>query len=1030
MVRRTALVVVCLLAASFAPLVPAQTTSEDQLRLGVTVTAADGSVSASLVPTFHPDETIRFTFTVTNTGDQDVTLSRDEARADLQVGDLFGGTALTAASDPGGPVEIPAGHQRTVGNVTWDPSGHFDGWSSTHDAVVSHLTASASLHGVDTNATPQPFVVEERGLTVDAYDEPLGTFIVPYFPDGDTEVPVNVQLDRDDPIEGDLSFVVRDADGTVYTSDVVEDVTLNTTHPVASTSWGMIADDDVVVAGGTYLVQASVVADDGTRHRDAFPVEVRSLDEVFTHPIVTTDRSFYRAGDTVRINVTVQNPTDQARRLEFPTGQQVDAVVTRPNGSTWRWSDDRAFTQAETSRVVDAGSSVTWTVNFTLGDDAGSGSYRVEGIVTTEEPRESLPAAFHVGFEHQEPTCTGGETTDLGISLTDVDRNGRSTFAPGETVVVNLVNRADQVYDRGARVEIVDASGRMVFTEELARGVAIHPGSAHTIDWDQRMGEGTPAPNGSYRVAVTTPGGQVGFGFEIGDPSGSSGSSTGRIQGTSCTFEVPGYLHALSVQPDRPRYDPGENVTVRYRSDRQIDGQVVFTVLTPDREVVYRAATVHEEPLPGGSSDRFVWPQRTADGDPVDEGFYILRVAAGSRVGEAPVLVGEPGLGPLPLDGQTVRIDPRTRFHQDWSDDRIERSASAYGRHYAEILQEGRGADGGFTTDGDLVQGRYVSFSFDEDGRVTGYSVAPEGRQQSTVFSTITVRPYEAASGGPRPGVSLPNPILVGPNFVHRAELGMTHAVDSPRGPLMLRAAEDKTVDFTLDDGYSATVRDGDDNCVDVTGNRSLGICIHGGGQIQVTGSVVRAEMTRGSQLMVVNFPSDPAGSAITRGITDGAVGAEVVVGANGSAARQVQYGPGLGIDSRSLPGGVQLTVDRDVDAGTCVLVEVPKERLETSRLEEIRVSLDGEELPRATNLQALLDRCGQADGGSYVGIAGEDPQLMISVPHFSERQITVQNVAEVVQSPQFQLAVAQAFLVAAVVTLAAGVAVFRSGRE
>lgn len=1023
MVRRTALIVVCLLAASLAPLVPAQTVSEDQLRLSVQATAADGSLSTSLVPTFHPDETIRFTFTVTNTGDQSVTLSRDDARVDLQVDDAFGGTTLTDASDPGGSVEIPAGQQRTVGNVTWDPADHFAGWSSTHETVVSHLTASASLRVGDVNAS-QPLVVEERGLAVDAYDEPL-SFVVPYFPTGDTAVPVNVQLDRDDPITGDLSFVVRDADGVVYSSGVVDHVTLNTTHPVASTSWGMTADDGVVVDGGTYLVQAQVETDDGTRHRDAFPIEVRSASEVLTHPIVATDRPFYRAGDTVQINVTVRNPTDQARRLEFPTAQQVDAVVTRPNGSTWRWSDGKVFTQAETSRIVEADSAVTWTLNFTLAEDAESGSYRVEGVVTTHEPRESLPTAFHVGFEHQEPTCTGGETTDLSISLTDVDRNGRSTFAPGETVVVNLVNEADQVYDRGARVEVVDAAGETVFHKELARGVAIHPGSAHTIDWDQTLPDGRQAPNGSYRVTVTTPGGQVGFGFEIGDPSGSSGSSTGRIQGTSCSFDVPGYLDAISVRPDRPRYAPGDNVTVRYRAHRQIEGEVTLTVLTPSRDVVQQRTTVHEEPLPGGESDRFVWRQRDADGDPVDEGFYILRVTAGSRAGEAPVLIGDPGPGPLPTAGETVRIEPRSPHHQDWSDERLERSAEVYGRHYAELLQRGR-ADGGFTTDGDLVQGRYVSFSFDPAGRISGYSIAPTGRDQSTVFSSVAVRPYDAASGSSRAGLSLPNPIVVGPNFVHRADLGMTHAVDSPRGPLMFRAAEDKTVDFTLADGYSATVRDGDENCVDVSGNRSVGICIHGGGSIQVVDSVARAEMSAGSQLMVVNFPSDPTGQTITRGITDGAVGAEVVVGANGSSARQVRYGPGLGIDSRSLPGGVELVVDRDVEAGTCVLVEVPSERLETSRLEEIQVSLDGEELPRATNLQALLDRCGQADGGSYVGIAGEDPQLLISVPHFSERTITVQNVAEVVQSPEFQLAVAQAFLVATVVTLAAGVAVFR----
>lgn len=1025
MVRRSVvIVVVCLLAATLVPAAPAQTVSDDQLRLGVAVTAADGSLSTSLVPTFHPDETIRFTFAVTNTGDQAVTLTRDQARVALRAEDPFGGTALDLEADPGGPVEIPAdGQPHAIANVTWDPSGHFGDWSSAHDTVVSHLQASASLRGVDVNAT-QPFVVEERGLAVDAYDELLSTFVLPYFPAAGATVPVNVQLDRDDPVQGDLSFVVRDADGVVYRSGVVDQVTLNATHPTASTSWDMTAEDGAVVSSGRYLVQAEVAEADGTRHRDAFPVEVQDVSGVFTVPTVTTDRPFYLPGDTVRINVTIHNPTDQARRLEFPTHQEVDALVIRPNGSTWRWSDGRVFAQSTTSRVIEASSAYTWTVNFTLADDADTGSYRVEGIVTTQEPRESLPTAFHVGFEHQEPTCTGGETTDLGISLTDVDRNGRSTFAPGETVVVNLVNRAGQVYDGGARVEIVDGAGHTVFADELPRGRAIHPGSAHTFDWDQALSDGGQAPNGTYRVTVTTPGGEVGFAFEIGDPTGSSGSSTGQIQGTSCTFQVPGYVTPLEVRPDQPHYDPGENVTVRYRSDQRIEGRVTLTVLTPDRQVVHRVIRVHEEPLPAGAIDRLVWSQRTADGDAADEGFYILRVTAGSRGGEAPVLIGE--IGPdTRLPGDSIRIDvddARARF-ADWSDAHLEEALRQYGRQYAEALQRGE-TDGGFRTDGDLVQGRYVSFSFDPDGKIVGYSIAPEGRRQSTVFASIDVRPYEAAAAPT--GVAPPNPVVVGPNFLHRAELGMTHAVDDPRGPLMLRAAEDKTVDLTLSDGYSVQARGADDNCVDVSGNRSLGICLHGGGQIQVTGSVVRAEMARGSQLVVVHFPADPTRRQLADGITDGAVGAEIVVGPDGSATRDIRYGPGLGIEARPLPSGVELAVSRDVEAGTCVLVSVPEERLETSRLDEIRVTLDGEELLMATNLQALMSQCGRTDSGTYVGIAGEEPQLLVAVPHFSERTITVQNVAEVVQSPQFQLAVAQAFLVAAVITLAAGVAVFR----
>ncbi len=62
---------------------------------------------------------------------------------------------------------------------------------------------------------------------------------------------------------------------------------------------------------------------------------------------MTTDRTHYRPGDTIRITFEVFNHTKAPVRFDFGSGQRYDVVVEdREGNEIWRWSRGRMFTMA------------------------------------------------------------------------------------------------------------------------------------------------------------------------------------------------------------------------------------------------------------------------------------------------------------------------------------------------------------------------------------------------------------------------------------------------------------------------------------------------------------------------------------------------------------------------------------------------------------------------------------------------------------------------------------------------------------
>lgn len=105
--------------------------------------------------------------------------------------------------------------------------------------------------------------------------------------------------------------------------------------------------------------------------------------------------------DTLRLSIT---PEDEGRRfslswtpeggprtLLFPSGQRMDIVITRSDGSScWRWSDGRMFTMALAAVTLAEGETfehhLSWDGRCADGEPAAAGRY----TATAEIPLSRL----------------------------------------------------------------------------------------------------------------------------------------------------------------------------------------------------------------------------------------------------------------------------------------------------------------------------------------------------------------------------------------------------------------------------------------------------------------------------------------------------------------------------------------------------------------------------------------------------------------------------------------------------------------
>ena len=89
-------------------------------------------------------------------------------------------------------------------------------------------------------------------------------------------------------------------------------------------------------------------------------------------------------GRPVRFVLRLTNNAGRAEQLTFTSGQQYDFWVTDGDEEIWRWSAERAFTQAIEEKSLGPQESLTFEETWTT---TGAGSFVAHGEVKAEDYR-------------------------------------------------------------------------------------------------------------------------------------------------------------------------------------------------------------------------------------------------------------------------------------------------------------------------------------------------------------------------------------------------------------------------------------------------------------------------------------------------------------------------------------------------------------------------------------------------------------------------------------------------------------------
>jgi hypothetical protein len=90
--------------------------------------------------------------------------------------------------------------------------------------------------------------------------------------------------------------------------------------------------------------------------------------------------------ESVQINITLKNNTDEEKNFEFSSGQKYEIIITDPNGAeVYKYSKGRMFTQALQYLKLPPGESQTWQETWdkkSAGNKIAAGDYTVTVLLT------------------------------------------------------------------------------------------------------------------------------------------------------------------------------------------------------------------------------------------------------------------------------------------------------------------------------------------------------------------------------------------------------------------------------------------------------------------------------------------------------------------------------------------------------------------------------------------------------------------------------------------------------------------------
>jgi len=110
--------------------------------------------------------------------------------------------------------------------------------------------------------------------------------------------------------------------------------------------------------------------------------------------LVATNGSVPCQGGAMTITVAVDNPSDAAVLVRFPSGQRFDLAVYADSAEVWRWSAQRNFSDEEAEVSFPPGLTLlgrpTWDGRDANGVSVGLGSYRLRGFLSATPVTSNL----------------------------------------------------------------------------------------------------------------------------------------------------------------------------------------------------------------------------------------------------------------------------------------------------------------------------------------------------------------------------------------------------------------------------------------------------------------------------------------------------------------------------------------------------------------------------------------------------------------------------------------------------------------
>jgi hypothetical protein len=542
---------------------------------------------------------------------------------------------------------------------------------------------------------------------------------------------------------------------------------------------------------------------------------------------------------------------------------------------------------------------------------------------------------------------------------------GEAPWPAGAPVKFTVWNAgAAELRDDGCapRLVIRDATGRAVYDSRHAAAVcagevALLPGGILNVSWPQADDAGQQVPPGDYVV-------EAAFG-------GAAANATFLIVASEPPPPPPEQgVRAIAVHLSSDSVPQGQSVVVWVANEGSADleGTLSLAVRDAGGQVVYSpASTQVVQTLAAGERLELTWDQRANDGRGVPAGSYLVEARFAELHASAGLDIRAPPPPPPPLAE--------------------EGTAPPAGEEPKPVV--GRiGASGAGTYCGD-----YVCFTVDAAARrllrfqVGGTPLLAE--LQLPGSGAVAVEPGTGEVSLLAGGVRLT-------------------AFDNPSGALRLSVAGGAAeVHLVAAPGVRVTA-----NATSVA-LRAPGLdaflVLQGAGRIEVSGSTVSIlfDPQQASASVTLRAaappPPGPVAEQSARAAADAQLARAIAASKVAAEAFVALSGQGLQVSVVPYAGTVSLQAVDEGEAGLKLTVDVAEHDARTLVFHlgrgvvdadpaHLRVLLDGRELRAADDLADVLDPDDDGLQAEFVVVAGaEGIELLVSVPHFSEHDITVQ---------------------------------------